>query len=75
MQRLNNKANPGEWKSSLWIWQGGQVVLFSCESFGDTAQQPSGWSCSCGVCAERGEWCAIIVQEIDAREKRGIFIP
>lgn len=75
VQRLNNKANPAECKSRVWVWQCGQAVLFSCEFSGDTTQQPPGWTCSCGVCVERGEWCDIIVQETDTREKRGIFIP
>lgn len=75
MQRLNNKANPSECKSGIWVCWGGQVVLFSCESFGDPAQKPCGWSCSCSLCVQRGEWCDVIVQEIDAREKRGICIP
>lgn len=75
MQRLNNKTNPSECKRGIWVWRGGQVVLFSCESFGDPAQKPCGCSCSCGVCVERGEWCDVSVQESDAREKRGICIP
>lgn len=48
-------------------------ALFSRESFGDTAQQPSGQHCSCGVCVEREKRSGVIVQDIDSREKRGIF--
>lgn len=62
-----------KYKSRVWVWQGGQVVLFSYESFGDTTQQLSGWS-SCRLCIERGEWYDL-VQEIDVMEKMGIFIP
>lgn len=36
-------------------------ALFSRESFGDTAQQPSGQHCSCGVCVEREKRSGVIV--------------
>lgn len=61
LQRLSNEESCGECKGRACVWWGGQAVLFSSESFGDTAQQPSGQHCSCGVCVEREKRSGVIV--------------